>query len=80
MSDVADLVEDGLPPSAEVRKRSGELHSLLLLRVVVEVAVLKGGGGKKPGGRLPEAAAAATAAAICEGERNMAMGSIRGLL
>ena len=77
-ADEADLVEDGL--SAEVRNRSGELHSLLLLLVVVDVAVLNGGGGKNPGGKLPAAAAAAMAADICEGDLNMAMGSIRGLL
>ena len=61
-AEAADFVEDGL--SAEVRNRSGELHSLLLLRVVVEVAVLKGGGGRNPGGKFPEAAAAAKAAVI----------------
>lgn len=78
LAEEADFVEDGL--SADVRKRSGELHSLLLLLVVVEVAVLNGGGGKNPGGKFPEAAAAAKAAVICEGERNKAIESINGLL
>ena len=63
---VADLAELGRG-SAEALNLSGELHSLELLLVVVEAAEEKG-------------TKAATAAAICEGDLNMDMGSIKGLL
>ena len=82
LAEDADFAEEGL--SAEARKRSGELHSLLLLCVVVEAADDEKGGppGKpgKPWGNPIPPVAAATAAAICEGDLNIAMGSISGLL
>ena len=81
LAEDADFVEEGL--SAEALKRSGELHSLLLLCVVVEAAEDENGmefPGKNPWGKPIPPVAAATAAAICEGDLNIAIGSISGLL